>query len=226
MVIKWNQRVFLWKQLIFQSLPRSFCYPHFSAFPPFDCSCAHAVQLSKLILRQPHAFANLPYLPALTVIKKSVVLVQQVDNVHFQQFRNPAEPVFWIVVVFRVFIMNIGALVNPCIFGDFPLEQGFFISVIPQLVRRCCEHSGIGILDIELFGVGELLRTKKQKTVDCKRTVNRPSVSLFAEHIQAVADFEEQSPFWSVPGKGSFFFLLRPKKSRYERIGFSMQRAA
>lgn len=122
--------------------------------------------------------------------------------------------------------MNIGALVNPCIFGDFPLEQGFFISVIPQLVRRCCEHSGIGILDIELFGVGELLRTKKQKTVDCKRTVNRPSVSLFAEHIQAVADFEEQSPFWSVPGKGSFFFLLRPKKSRYERIGFSMQREA
>lgn len=85
--------------------------------------------------------------------------------------------------------MNIGALINPCIFSDFSLEQGFFIPIISQLVRRCREHSGIGILDIELFGVGELLRTKKQKTVDCKRTVNRPSVLLLAEHIQAVADF-------------------------------------
>lgn len=85
--------------------------------------------------------------------------------------------------------MNIGALVNPCIFSDFPLEQGFFISVIPQLVRRCREHSGIGILDIELLGVGELFRTKKLKAVDCKGTVNCPSVLLLAEHIQAIADF-------------------------------------
>lgn len=89
----------------------------------------------------------------------------------------------------RVFIMNIGALVNPCILSDFPLEQGFFISVIPQLVRRCREHRGIGILDIKLFSVSELFRAQKLKSVDCKRTVNRPSVSLFAEHIQAVADF-------------------------------------
>lgn len=118
--------------------------------------------------------------------------------------------------------MNIGALVNPCVFSDFPLEQGFFVSVVPQLVRRCCEHCWIGILDIELFGVGELLRTKKQKTVDCKGTVNRPSVSLFAEYIQAVADFEEQPTFWSVPGKGSFFFLFGIQKSRYDGIGFSM----
>lgn len=122
--------------------------------------------------------------------------------------------------------MNISALVNPCVFSDFPLEQGFFISVIPQLVRRCREHSGIGILDIELFGVGEFLGTQKLKAVDCKRTVNRPSVSLFAKHIQAVADFEEQTPFWSVPGKGSFFFLFRTQKSRYEGIGFSIQREA
>lgn len=85
--------------------------------------------------------------------------------------------------------MNIGAFVNPCIFSDFPLEQGFFISVIPQLVRRCREHSRIGILDIELFGVGKLLWTQKLKAVDCKGTVNRPPVSLLAEHIQAVADF-------------------------------------
>ena len=118
--------------------------------------------------------------------------------------------------------MNIGAFVNPCIFSDFPLEQGFFISVVPQLVRCCREHCRIGILDIKFFGVGELLWTKKQKAVDCKRTVNRPSVSLFAEHIQAVADFEEQPPFWSVPGKGSFFFLFGTQKSRYEGIGFSM----
>ena len=85
--------------------------------------------------------------------------------------------------------MNIGAFVNPCIFSDFPLEQGFFISVVPQLVRRCCEHCRIGILNIELFGVGELLWTQKLKAVDCKGTVNRPSVSLFAEHIKIIADF-------------------------------------
>ena len=85
--------------------------------------------------------------------------------------------------------MNIGAFVDPCIFSDFPLEQGFFISVVPQLVRRCRKHCRIGVLDIELFGVGELFRTKKQKTVDCKGTVNRPSVSLFAEHIKIIADF-------------------------------------
>ena len=59
-----------------------------------------------------------------------------------------------------------------------------------------------------------------------RQAVNRPSVSLFAEHIQAVADFEEQPPFWSVPGKGSFFFLFRTQKSRYEGIGFSMHLAA
>lgn len=47
----------------------------------------------------------------------------------------------------------------------------------------------VDILDIKLFGVGELLRTKKQKTVDCKGTINRSSVSLFTEHIQTVADF-------------------------------------
>lgn len=85
--------------------------------------------------------------------------------------------------------MNIGAFVNPCIFSDFPLEQGFFVSVIPQLVRRCCEHCRIRILDIELFGIGELLWTQKLKAVDCKGTVNCLSVSLFAEYIQAVADF-------------------------------------
>lgn len=122
--------------------------------------------------------------------------------------------------------MNISALVNPCILGDFPLEQEFFISVVPQLVRCCREHCRIGILDIELFGIGEFLWTQKLKAVDCKRAVNRPSVSLFAEHIQAVADFEEQPPFGSVPGKGSFSFLLRTQKSRYEGIGFSIQREA
>lgn len=207
-------------------LPRPLTHPHFSAFPSFHCSGAHAVQLSKLVLRQTHALANLPYLPALPVIEKSVVLVQQVGDVHFQQLRNPAELVYRVVVMFWVLIMNIGALVNPCIFSDFPLEQGFFVSVIPQLVRRCRKHSGIGILDIELFGVGELLWTQKLKAVDCKRTVNRSSVSLFAEHIQAIADFEEQPPFWSVPGKGSFFFLFGTQKSRYEGIGFSIQREA
>ena len=212
--------------MISYPLPRPFCHPHFSAFPAFHCSGAHAIQFSELILCQAHAFANLPYLPALTVIKESVVLVQQVGDVHFQQFRYPTEFVYRVVVVFRILIMNIGALVNPCIFSDFPLEQGFFIPVIPQLVRRCREHCRIGILDIELFGVGELLRTKKQETMDCKRAVNRPSVSLLAKHIQAVADFEEQPPFWSVPGKGSVFFLFTLQKSRYEGIGFSMHREA
>lgn len=208
------------------SPPRPFCHPHFSAFPAFHCSGAHAMMFPKLVLRQSHAFANLPYLPALSVIKELVVLVQQVGDVYFQQFRNAAELVYRVVVMFRVFIMNIGAFVYPCIVSDFPLEQGFFISVVPQLVRRCCEHCRIGILDIELFGVDELLRTKKQKAVDGKRTINRPSVSLFAEHIQIIADFEEQPPFWSIPGKGSFFFLLRAKKSRYEGIGFSIHLAA
>ena len=208
------------------SLPHPFCHPHFSAFPSFHCSCTHTIQLSELVLCQAHAFAYLPYLPALSVIEESVVLVQQVGNVHFQQFRYPTEFVYRVVVVFRILIMNIGALVNPCIFSDFPLEQGFFVSVIPQLVRRCREHCRIGILDIELFGVGEFFRTKKQKAVDCKGAVNRPSVSLFAENIQAVADFKEQPPFWSIPGKGSFFFLFRTQKSRYEGIGFSIQRAA
>lgn len=85
--------------------------------------------------------------------------------------------------------MNIGALVNPCIFGDLPLEQGFFVSIIPQLVRCCREHCRIGIPDIKLFGVGELLRTKKQETMDCKRAVNRPSVLLLTEHIEIIADF-------------------------------------
>lgn len=122
--------------------------------------------------------------------------------------------------------MNIGALVNPCIVSDFPLEQGFFVSVIPQLVRRCRKHCRIGILDIELFGIGEFLWTQKLKAVDGKGAVNRPSTSLFAEHIQAVTDFEEQPPFWSVPGKGSFFFLFRTQKSRYEGIGFSIHREA
>lgn len=56
-------------------------------------------------------------------------------------------------------VMNICALVNPCILSDFPLEQGFFISVIPQFVRRCYKHFRIGILNIKLFGVGELPRT-------------------------------------------------------------------
>ena len=50
-------------------------------------------------------------------------------------------------------------------------------------------------MDIKLFGVGELLRTKKQKVVNCKRTVDCPSISLLVEHIQAVADFEEQPSF-------------------------------
>lgn len=126
----------------------------------------------------------------------------------------------------RILIMDISAFVNPCVFGDFPLEQGFFVSVVPQLVRRCREHGRIGILDIELFGVGKLLRTQKLKSMDCKRAVNRPSVSLLAEHIQAIADFEEQPPFWSIPGKGSFFFLFRTQKSRYEGIGFSIHLAA
>ena len=126
----------------------------------------------------------------------------------------------------RVLIMDISALVNPCILSDFPLEQGFFVSVISQLVRRCREHCRIWVLDIELFGVDELLWTQKLKAVDCKRTVNRPSVSLFAEYIQAVADFEEQPPFRTVPGKGSFFFLFGTQKSRYEGIGFSMHLAA
>lgn len=171
------------------SLPRPFCHPHFPAFPPFYCSSTHAVQFSELVLCQSHGFANLPYLPALSVIKESVVLVQQVSNIYFQQFRYPAELVYRVVVMFRIFIMNIGALVNPCIVSDFPLEQGFFISVIPQLVRRCCEHCRIGILDIELFGVGKLLRSQKLKAVDCKGTINRPSVSLLAEHIKIIADF-------------------------------------
>ena len=149
----------LLKNNTYQLLPRSLCHPHFSAFPPFDCSCAHAVQLSKLILRQSHAFANLPYLPALSVIEESVVLVQQVGDIHFQQFFNTAELVYRVVVVLRILIMDISALINPCIFSDFPLEQGFFIPIISQLVRRCREHCRIGILDIELFGVGELLRT-------------------------------------------------------------------
>ena len=109
--------------------------------------------------------------------------------------------------------MNIGALVYPCVFSDFPLKQGFFILVIPQLVGRCREHCRIGILDIKLFGVGELLWTQKLEAVDCKRTVNRLSVLLLAEHIQAVADFEEQSPFWSVPGKRSFFFRSELKRA-------------
>ena len=208
------------------SLPRPLCHPHFSAFPPFHCSGAHAVQFSKLVLCQAHAFANLSYLPTLPVIEKSVVFVQQVGDVHFQQFRNPGKLVYWVVVMLRVLIMNIGALVNPCIVSDLPLEQGFFIPVVPQLVRCCRKHCRIGVLDIELFGVGELLWTQKLKAVDCKRAVNRPSVSLLAENIQAVADFEEQPPFWSVPGKGSFFFLLRTQKSRYEGIGLSIQRAA
>ena len=143
----------------FYPLPSPFCHPHFSAFPSFHCSGAHAIQLSKLVLRQSHAFANLPYLPALSVIEESVVLVQQVSDFHFQQFRDPVELVHRAVVMIRILIMNIGALVNPCVFSDFPLEQGFFISVIPQLIRRCCEHCRIGILDIELFGVGELLWT-------------------------------------------------------------------
>lgn len=142
-----------------------------------------------MVLRQAHAFANLPYLPALSVIKESVVLVQQVGDVHFQRFRNPAKLVYRVVVMFRVLIMNIGALVNPCIFGDLPLEQGFFVSIIPQLVRCCREHCRIGIPDIKLFGVGELLRTKKQETMDCKRAVNRPSVLLLTEHIEIIADF-------------------------------------
>ena len=117
-------------------------------------------------------------------------LMQQFHlHFHFQQFRDPVELVHRAVVMIRILIMNIGALVNPCVFSDFPLEQGFFVSVVPQLVRRCREHCRIGILDIKLFGVGELLRTKKQKTVDCKGTINRSSVSLFTEHIQTVADF-------------------------------------
>ena len=173
----------------FYPLPSPFCHPHFSAFPPFHCSGTHAVQLSELVLCQAHAVANLPYLPALPVIEESVVLVQQVSDFHFQQFRDPVELVHRAVVMIRILIMNIGALVNPCVFSDFPLEQGFFVSVVPQLVRRCREHCRIGILDIKLFGVGELLRTKKQKTVDCKGTINRSSVSLFTEHIQTVADF-------------------------------------
>ena len=181
---------------------------------------------SELLLCQSHTFANLLYLPALPVVEESVVLVQQVSDVHFQQFRNAAELVYRVVVVFRVLIMNISAFVHPCVFSDLTLEQGFFVSVVPQLVRRCCEHCRIGILNIELFGIGELLWTQKLKAVDCKGTVNRPSVSLFAEYIQAVADFEEQPPFWSVPGKGSFFFLFGIQKSRYEGIGFSIQRAA
>ncbi len=164
---------------IFKRLrPRPLCHPHFSVFPPFHCSGTHAIQFTKLVLRQAHAFANLPYLPPLPVIEKSVVLVQQVSNIDFQQFRNAAKLVYRIIVMFRVLIMNINALVHPCVFSDFPLEQGFFISVIPQLVRRCREHCRIGILDIEIFGVGELLWTQKLKAVDCKRTVNCPSVSL------------------------------------------------
>ena len=139
--------------------PRSLCHPHFSAFPSFHCSGAHAILFPELVLCQAHAFANLPYLPTLSVIEESVVLVQQVSDFHFQQFRNPAELVYWVVVVFRILIMNIGALVNPCVFSDFPLEQGFFVSVVPQLVRRCREHCRIWVLDIELFGVGELLWT-------------------------------------------------------------------
>ena len=125
--------------------PRSLCHPHFSAFPPFDCSGTYAVQLSELVLRQAHAFTNLPYLPALPVIEKSVVLVQQVGDVHLQQLRNPAEFIYRVVVMLRILIMNIGAFVNPCVFSDFPLEQGFFVSVIPQLVRCCRKHCRIGI---------------------------------------------------------------------------------
>ena len=143
----------------FYPLPSPFCHPHFSAFPPFHCSGTHAVQLSELVLCQAHAFANLPYLPALPVIEESVVLIQQVSDFHSQQFRNATEFIYRVVVVFRILIMDISAFVNPCIVSDFPLEQGFFISVIPQLIRRCCEHCRIGILDSELFGVGELLWT-------------------------------------------------------------------
>lgn len=208
------------------SPPRPLCHPHFSAFPTLYCSRTHAIQFSKLVLCQSHAFANLSYLPALPVIEKLVVLVQQVGDVHFQRFRNPAKFVYRVVVMFRVLIMNISAFVNPCVFSDFPLEQGFFIPVISKLVRYGGNFGRVRILDIELFGVGELLRAKKRKAVDCKRTVNRPPVSLLAEHIQAIADFEEQPPFWSIPGKGSFFFLFRTQKSRYEGIGFSIQRAA
>lgn len=164
-------------------LPHPFRHPYLSTFPPLYCSCAHAIQFSKLVLCQAHAFANLPYLPALPVIEESVILIQYVGNIHFRQFSNATELICRVVVVFRVFIMNISALINPCILSDFPLEQGFFISVIPQLVRRYREHCRIGILDIELFGVGELFRTKKQKAVDCKRTVNCLSVSLLAEYI-------------------------------------------
>lgn len=209
-----------------QLLPCPLCHPHFSAFPPFHCSSAYSIQLPELVLCQAHALTNLPYLPALSVIKESVVLIQQVGDVHFQQLRNPAEFIYRVVVMLRILIMNIGAFVHHCILSDFPLEQGFFISVIPQLVRCCREHCRIGILDIKFFGVGKLPRAQKLKAVDCKRAVNRPSVSLFAEHIQAVADFEEQPPFWSVPGKGSFFFLLGTQKSRYEGIVFSIHRAA
>ena len=92
--------------------------------------------------------------------------------------------------------MNIGALVNPCVFSDFPLEQGFFVSVVPQLVRRCREHCRIGILDIKLFGVGELLWPKKKKMMDVERGINGLPVSYLIEHIERIVDFREELPFW------------------------------
>ena len=101
-------------------------HPRSSDLPSLHCSITHAMQFSKLILCQSHAFAKLSYLPALPVIKKLVVLVQQVGDIDFKQFRNPAEIVYGVVVVLWILIMDISALVNLCIFSDFPFKAGIF----------------------------------------------------------------------------------------------------
>ncbi len=92
-------------------------------FPLFYCSGAHNIQLSKLVLCQFHAFANLLYLPALSVVEGTVVFVQQVVDVHFQQFCNSVELVYRVVVMLRILIMDISAFVNPCI---VPTGAGIF----------------------------------------------------------------------------------------------------
>lgn len=95
----------------------------------------------------------------------------------------------------RILVMNISAFVNPCVFSDLPLKQGFFIPVITQLVRRCREHSRIWIPNIKLLGVGEFLRAKEQKAVDYKWNVNRAFILLPTKKINSITDFQKQLPF-------------------------------
>lgn len=152
--MEWGKIPFL-----YQLLPRLLTNSHFSVLPSLHGSCTHAILFPKLVLCQAHTFANLSDLPALTVIEESVILIQQIGDIDFQQLCNPAELAYWVVVMSRTFIVNIGVFIDPCILSNFPLEQGFFIPVISQLVRRRSKHRWIGITDMELLCIGKFCRT-------------------------------------------------------------------